>query len=157
VTKGCQVILLFFLSCYCRMRYTWSQLEAFKVLSKSDLVKCERTSIGGPVQHCQNKIVTTVTISNESREPAGNLRFTQWNVKNENGSDLQMRFGLVVQLTKGQVFNYYPLQRERLYNYKPWELLIYCKQGHCRDDPRQGDVTCNWAYNGADKVRDSQV
>lgn len=26
VTKGCQVILLFFLSCYCRMRYTWSQL-----------------------------------------------------------------------------------------------------------------------------------
>ena len=40
---------------------------AFTVLSKSDLVKCERTSVGGPVQNCTNKVLTTVTITNESR------------------------------------------------------------------------------------------
>jgi hypothetical protein len=78
------------------------------------------------------------------QEPAGTLRFTQWNVKSENGSDLQMRFGMNVNLVKGQVWNYYPLQREKLYNLKPWELLIYTEDKECRDDPRQKDVTCQW-------------
>jgi hypothetical protein len=46
---------------------------AFSVLSKSDLVKCERTSVGGPVQNCKNKVLTTVTITNESRVNFVNL------------------------------------------------------------------------------------
>lgn len=44
-----------------------SCVGAFSVLAKSDLVKCERTSAGGPVSGCVSKVLTTVTITNESR------------------------------------------------------------------------------------------
>jgi len=78
------------------------------------------------------------------QEPSGELRFTNWNVKTSNGSDLQMRFGMKLTITKGLTWNQYPLDKLQFFNYKPYELLLYTKNDKCQDDPKQNDVTCQW-------------
>jgi len=80
------------------------------------------------------------------QEPSGELRFTNWNVKTANGTDLQMRFGMKVTITKGLTWNQYPLDKLQFFNFKPFELLVYTKSDKCQDDPKQNDVTCNWYY-----------
>lgn len=78
------------------------------------------------------------------QEPSATLRFSNWDVKSENGSNLQRRFGMTGSLTKGLTWNQYPLDVLQSFNYKPLDTIIYTKSGNCQDDPKQNDVTCKW-------------
>nr|PNR27840.1 hypothetical protein PHYPA_029992 [Physcomitrium patens] len=159
VERFCHVILLLLLLVLLEEEEGWRRVEALSVLAKSELVMCEQYG-GSPTPStptCKNMMVTTITVTNKDGEAAGELRFTQWKCRASNGTELNVRYGIKIVVTKGQTWLFYPIYYQRHFNYAPFEELLYMKEGDCQDDVQQRDVSCRWAYVGNVRVQDSQV
>lgn len=63
-----------------------------------------------------------------------------------NHTEVQLRFGMDVYVSKSNEWNHYPLEKLQLFNYSPYELNIYTKNGDCLEDLQQKQVTCGWYY-----------